>query len=128
MLTRGKFLGAGGDAFGLHAHGGQGLVQPAHALLQAVEQRQGDRRLGQLQRYAGKARAAADVDDACIFEIFDGQERQTVGKVQPRDGLRLGDGGQVHDLILFQQRTAEGLKLCKLRLRQAEAETRGLDA
>ena len=60
------------------------------------------------------SRAAADVDDRPASEIRQREQCHAVHKVQPRDGARLGDGGQVHDLVLFEQsltKTAEGLDL-----------------
>ena len=108
------FLRAPGDDLGVHTKLRQNGLQPAHPLAERVEQRQADGRLRDLQRHAGKARAAADVDDRPASEICQREQCHAVHKVQPRDGARLGDGGQVHDLVLFEQsltKTAEGLDL-----------------
>ena len=40
-------------------------------------------------------------------EIRQREQRHAVHKVQLRDGVRLGDGGQIHDLVLLDQRLAE---------------------
>ena len=111
-------LGPGRDDVRRNADSGQRLAQPRHALAERIEQRQLDRRLGDLQRYARKARAAANVDDAFVFEVNRVQQRDAVEKVELCHGLRLGDGGQVHDPVFFDQRLSECAERVDLRGRQ----------
>ena len=83
-----KVLGAAGQKRRFHAELRQRLIlQPAHALLQTVEQRQRKRRLRDLQRNARKARAGADVEQGLSCQRLDLPQRQTVEQVQ------LGDRG-----------------------------------
>lgn len=94
-----KFFRPGSDDLGLHAQLRQNFPQPCHALGQRIQKRQLDRRLGDLQRNAGKARTAADIDHALSGKVFRPQKRDAVEKMQLGHSLRLGDGREVHDLV-----------------------------
>ena len=109
-------LGARRHDLGLDGKLRQHLRQPVHPLAERVEQRQPDRRLRDLERHARKARAAADVDHALAAEVRRAQQRDAVEKVQLCHGRRLGDGGQVHDLVFFDQRLPEAAERIDLRL------------
>lgn len=86
------------------------LLQPVDALAERVEQREVEVILEDAQRHAGKARAGADVDDGFTRQIDKRQQRRAVEQVELRDGVGLGDGREVHHLILFQQQGREALK------------------
>ena len=94
-----------------------------HPLGERIEQRQLHRRLRDLQRNAGEARAAADVDDALILKVHGLQQRDGVEKMQLCYGLRLGDGGQVHDLILLYHGPGKGAELLLPLLGQGQAQS-----
>ena len=85
------------------------LLQPVHALTQGVQEGQLNGRLQDLQHQAGEAPAGAHVDDLLSPKDLGGQEGGAVQKVEGDHIGGVGDGGQVHDLILLQQPvTVEG--------------------
>ena len=86
------------------------LLQPVDALAERVEQREVEVILQNAQRHTRKARAGADVDDFLALEADKLQYCRAVEQVELRDGVGLGDGREVHHLILFQQQGREALK------------------
>ena len=106
-VTGGIFLRPGGHHLGFHPQAGENLPQPVHALLQAVQEGDMGGRLGNGHGYAGKTGAAAHIHDGLAPAVGRSQHRQGIQKMQLGHSLRLGDGRQVHDLILFQQQSAE---------------------
>ena len=95
------FLCPGGDAFGLYPQLRQEAFQPVHPLAQAVQQGQLHFRTGDLHRHTGETGAAAHINELLALEVFQGQQGDAVQKVQSCHFFRLGNGRQVHHLILL---------------------------
>ena len=98
----------GGDALGADAQLGQNLLQPLHPLAQRIQQ--GDLGLGtgDGQRHTGEARSAAHVDEALALQVGAFEDGQGVGQVESCGLAGIGDGGEVHHLVLLQHGLAEG--------------------
>ena len=62
---------------------------------------------GDLDRHTGETGAAAHIDEGLALEVGAFEHRQAVQQVELRHGLGLGDGGQVHDLVLLDELAAE---------------------
>ena len=105
---RDRFLCPGGDAGSVYAQLRQDLLQPCHPLAQRIQQGDLGFGTGDLYRHTGETGAAADVDYLLAREIGQGQQRQAVQQVQLCHLIRLGDGGEVHDLILLHHSFAKG--------------------
>ena len=89
---------------------GDGDVQGVAALLDEPDAlgggiQGGDVKLGviALQRHGGKARAAADVQHFFALKIRHGEQKQAVQHMPQGDLLRLGDGGEVHHPVFFDE-------------------------
>jgi len=115
------FLGPARLDAGLDTQLRQDFAQPVGALAERIEQRQLDGRLRDLERHAREACSAADIHNTFVFERHGCEQREAVEKMELGDGLRLGDGGEVHDLVFFQQQFAETAEGIGLRVRQREA-------
>ena len=113
-VTGGVFLRPGGHHLGLHPQTGEHLPQPVHALLQAVQQGHTGGWLGNGHGDAGESGAAAHIHNGLAFTVRCPQHRQRVQKMQLSHGLRLRDGRQVHDLVLFQQQPSEFAQAVRL--------------
>ena len=108
-VVAGKVLSPPGQKARLHAQRRQGFfLQPAHPFLQAVQQGQAQTRLCQLQRHAGEACPGADVQQGLSRQRQHLQKRQTVQQVQLCSLRRICDRGEIHHLVLFQNRCAKG--------------------
>lgn len=94
----------------LHPLQAQGIAhrgKPIHPLAQAVQQGELKAGLQDAQGQAGEARAGAHVDEPLAPEVLpQGEQGGGVQKVQVGHLVGLGDGGEVHDLVLLQQQTA----------------------
>ena len=86
---------------------GEDFFQPFHAFAQTVQQRHLRLRAGDGQGHAGKSRAAAHIDDFFSPQIGGGEHRQAVQQMELCHLVGLGDGGEVHDLVLFDHGRAE---------------------
>ena len=121
-VLRHVFLGPGRHARCVHAHLGQDGLQPADALLEAVQQRELQFRHGDGQRRAGETGAAAHVDHCLAPQVLPLKQGQRVEKVQFRHGPGLGDGRQIHHLVLLQQQPAELAQPVQLPIGEGQAQ------
>ena len=107
-VHQGLLLRPGVEA--LHPLQAQGIAhrgKPIHPLAQAVQQGELKAGLQDAQGQAGEARAGAHVDEPLAPEVLpQGEQGGGVQKVQVGHLVGLGDGGEVHDLVLLQQQTA----------------------
>ena len=103
-MRLGKFLRPAMDAGDVaEAQGLPYLIQKADALAQAVQQREIGVLLYDSQRDPGEAGAGAHVNHSFAGERLYREEGEAVQQVEPGDLVGLGDGGQVHHLVPFQQ-------------------------
>ena len=126
--ARHGLLSPGSDAPGGNAQLRQGLLQPFHPLAQRVQQRDPCLRAGDGQGDAGKARAAAHVDEALACQIHAGKQGQAVQQVELRHLVLLRNGGEVHDLVLLHHCPGKGTERLLGIFRQVQAQkgqTRG---
>ena len=106
-FLRCKFLCAGGNG----ADGAAQLVRRTgdkiYAFSRAVKQCHVQIGPVQLQRQAGETGAGADVDDFFSGKIGGFEQEKAIQHMPHGDGVGLGDGCQVHDLVGLQQAGAE---------------------
>ena len=99
------------DGAGGGVQPGRNFRQPVHPLLEAVQQGEVDAAVADLEHQAGKACAGAHVDDALFVELCRTQHGGAVQHMLLSHARRVGDGGQVHDLVFLHQRRAVALQL-----------------
>ena len=100
----------------LHAgqtHAVNAGLQKLDALSERVQQGDVTVRTGQLERHSREACAAAYIKHTLTGEILRRQQGDTVQKMLFCDLVRLGDAGQIHDLIGLHHALGKILQLCK---------------
>ena len=117
-------LGSGRDAVSGNAQLRQDLLQPGHPLAQAVQQCHIRIRAGNGNGHPGKARPAAHVNEPLALQIQAPGQRQAVQQVQLGHLDRVCNGGEIHDLVLFNYRLAEGAEDIRRVVRQHRLKAR----